>query len=384
MVAAVRKGLSVRAVARQFGVGKSTVQRWVEHAAGQRLDRVDFASRPPCPLQPVRTPQDVEALIVQVRQQLQHHSDLGEHGAEAIRRELVRLGLAKVPSVRTVGRVLERQGLLDGRRRTRRPAPPRGWHLPDVAAGQEELDSFDFIEDLRIQDGPLVNVLTGISLHGRLAQAWPQVSPATARGTLEWLLEHWLAHGRPRYAQFDNDTRFQGAHHQVDALGRIVRLCMALEIVPVFAPPQETGFQAQIEHFNRRWQDVVWHRFHHDGLPGLCGRSQAFLQAHARRHAPHRDQAPLRRPVPQDFHLDLQRPPTGRLIYIRRCSERGEANLLGRRFPVDRHWPHRLVRCEVDLDGGCIRFFALRRREPAWQPLLAEVPHRIPCKRFRE
>ena len=38
--------------------------------------------------------------------------------------------------------------------------------------------------------------------------------------------------------------------------------------------------------------------------------------------------------------------------------------MLGRRFEVDATWPHRLVRAEVDLDAGRIRFYALRRREP--------------------
>jgi hypothetical protein len=33
----------------------------------------------------------------------------------------------------------------------RRPAPPPGWHLPDVATARAELDSFDVIEGLVIQ-----------------------------------------------------------------------------------------------------------------------------------------------------------------------------------------------------------------------------------------
>jgi hypothetical protein len=43
-----------------------------------------------------------------------------------------------------------------------------------------------------------------------------------------------------------------------------------------------------------------------------------------------------------------------------------------------------LVRAEVDLDGGKIRFYRLRRREPGDQPLLKEVVHRIRSKPFHE
>ncbi|SRR5712691_4046719 len=72
---------------------------------------------------------------------------LGEYGAQAIRRELAVRGPAGVPSVRTIGRILERRGALDGGRRIRRPPPPPGWYLPEVAAGRAELDSFDMPVD---------------------------------------------------------------------------------------------------------------------------------------------------------------------------------------------------------------------------------------------
>ena len=47
MVAAARRGTSLREVARRFGVALATVQLWVARAEGRRLDRVDWADRPP-------------------------------------------------------------------------------------------------------------------------------------------------------------------------------------------------------------------------------------------------------------------------------------------------------------------------------------------------
>ncbi|HUH81665.1 MAG TPA: hypothetical protein VLZ06_10100 [Solirubrobacteraceae bacterium] len=85
----------------------------------------------------------LEDLVLQVRQELRDTSDLGEFGAAVIRAELVARDVVGVPSVRTVGRILERRGVLDARRRVRRPPPPRGWYLPAVARGDAELDSVD-------------------------------------------------------------------------------------------------------------------------------------------------------------------------------------------------------------------------------------------------
>jgi hypothetical protein len=384
MVSAVRKGKSIRAVAKQFRVGVATVQRWVKRAAGRRLDRVDFSDRPCRPVRTNRTAQAVEDLVLDIRRALKDESPLGEYGAAAIRGDLLAGAIVTAPSVRTIGRILERRGVLDGNRRLRRSAPPKGWYLPDALALQTEVDCFDIIEDLRIADGPLVDVLTVTSLHGRLSAAWPFKAPVTARITLRTLLNHWRVFQLPGYAQFDNDTRFQGPHQHKDTISRVVRLCRSLGVTPVFAPPRETGFQASIENFNRRWQDVVWHRFHHHCLTELQQRSQRHGEALRQRNASYIENAPARQPIPKDWKLNLQAHPSGRLIYLRRTSADGKASLLGHTFHVDPHWPHRLVRCEVDLDHDTIRFFALRRRDPDWQPLLNELEHTIPRRPFRE
>ena len=188
MVAAVRRGQSLRAVARQFGVGVATVAHWVERAKGQRLDRVDWSDRSSVPHQTRRTGASLEDLVLKVRRELAH-GDLGAVGADAIRQTLLAQGLAAAPSVRTINRILGRRGALDRRPRTRRPAPPRGWYLPAVAAAKAELDSIDIVEGLVIKDGPQVEVLNVVSLHGGLVGSWPVEAPVTSARTLAALVE---------------------------------------------------------------------------------------------------------------------------------------------------------------------------------------------------
>jgi transposase len=383
MVAAVRRGASQRAVAVRFGVALHTVQRWVQRARGRRLDRVDWNERPPTPKHTKRTDRAIEQRVLTIRRSLKDHSALGEYGAAAIRRELESRGLQFCPSIRTIGRILERRGVLDARKRRRRPAPPRGWYLPDVAAEKVELDSFDTIEGLAIRGGPHLTVLTGVSLHGGLVAAWPARS-ATAKSVLDALVEHWREVGLPAYAQFDNDNRFTGPRQHPDAIGRVIRMCLSLDVTPVFVVPTEHGFQAAIESFNGRWQAKVWSRFEHRSLRGLKTRSASYIAAARSRAAARIESAPWRHPFPKRWRLKLQKHPQGKIIYIRRTNDKGRVNLLGHTFAVDRHWLHRLVRVEVDLDADQLRFFALRRREPTDQPLLNEAPYTLPQKRFKE
>src|SRR4051794_36295500 len=166
MVAAARKGIALREVARRFGVALATVRLWVARAEGSRLDRVDFAAKPPGRPRPVnRSSQELEDLVLTLRAELKDHSDLGEFGARAIRNALGARGISPPPSVRTVDQTLERRGALDGRKRTRRPAPPAGWYLPDLAARRAELDSSDIGEGLVIRGGTHAEVLNATSLH---------------------------------------------------------------------------------------------------------------------------------------------------------------------------------------------------------------------------
>ncbi len=374
MVQSVRKGEALRSVARRFGVSVGTVSHWVERATGLHLVSVNFANDKPGRAWN-RTPASVETRILRTRVTLRKRSVLGEYGADAIKAALGENSeRPAVVSRSTINRVLERRGALDTAHRQRRPAPPKGWYLPDLARAEVDMDSFDFIVDLKIANGPLVSLLTGISLHGALAEAWVMPERRTTT-TLSALLERWQAWGLPAYAQFDKDTVFQGPHQFADSVGRVSRLCLALGVIPVFAPPREPGLQNAIEGFNALWQSKVWARHHCRNIAALERVSANYIAAHRNKTAHRRDAAAARRPLSKHFTFDPKAALQGVMIFIRRSNERGSVNLLGRDYPVDKNWPHRLVRCEVNFTHCGIRFYALRRRDPEDQPLLHEVKY---------
>lgn len=381
MVKAVRGGQSLRGVAKKFGVSVATVAHWVERAKDQRLDRVDWSNRSRAPHKTRRTGVALEDRVLQTRRDLAQ-GDLGAIGADAIHAALVEQKLATVPSVRTINRILQRRGALDSKTRTRRPPPPKGWYLPPVAAAKAELDSIDGVEGLVIKGGPHIEVLNCVSLHGGLVESWPIGTPVTADMTRQSLVDHWREVGLPNYAQFDNDTIFQGTHRYPDCVGRVIRLCLSLEVVPVFVPPRETGFQAMIESYNGWWQDKVWSRFEHKDLEQLQERSRKYVAAVRLQRAARIEAAPSRCPFPDDWKLNLKKRPQGRVIYIRRTNPSSEVVVLGKTCQLGVIWPNRLVRCEVDLTEDKMRFFTLRRKEPTHQPLILEVDYRLPNRGF--
>jgi transposase len=383
MVESVRRGRSLQRVADDFRVAKSTVEFWVKRAKGKRLDRTDWTDRSAGPQLPHnRVSPAIEQCVLQLRQELKESSPLGEYGADAIKDEMERLGCLHSVSRSTINRILERQGMFDGKRRQRRPPPPTGWYLPDVAQGLAELDQFDFVEDLCLEGGRFVHVFNGISLHGGLVMSCPE-SQMRAEKTVQNLIDHWQEFGLPDYAQFDNSTVFQGGHHP-DTLGKVIRLCLSLEVTPVFAPPHETGFQASIESYNGRWQRGVWQRFHFENLQAVKQQSAKYVQAANEKNAMRREAAPTRGEFPKNWKLDYQKHPTGKVIFIRRASEKEQVEVLGHRWILSKAVAHRLVRAEVDLKKNKIDFYHLRRKEPETQRHLGTAEYHLQRKTFKE
>jgi len=294
---------------------------------------------------------------VALRRWLARRDPLGYVGPEAIRRQLLATSPG-APAARTIARILHRAGLTP-QQRHRRPPPPAGWYLPAVARGEAELDQLDVVEGLRLRQIGSVEVLTGISLWGKLALAVPVLTGWTIDRLVPALAAHWQQWGAPAYLQMDNDTRFAGSSRAVRRLGRLIRFCLAAGVVPVFVPPRETGFQAAVESFNGLWQAKVWQRYRHRNLRQLANRNGAFLHAH---RALRRQELPERRPRP--------RPPATTVVFLRRTDAHGRIQLLGAQVTIAPSWPHRLVRAELDTQHQLLRAYALQRRQPTHQPVL--------------
>lgn len=342
---------------------------------------MDWHDRPCTPRRITRTEASIEDPVLTLRTELGPAGDLGSQGAEAIPEARK---VEPVPSVRTIHRIRERRGASDGQRRTRRPAPPPGWYLPEVLARGRELGSFDVVEGLVIKDGPRVEVLNGISPHGGLPASFPVRASVTAEVVVGSLIEHWRAFGLPGYARFDTGTISQGPPAHPDAIGRVSRLCLSPGVIPVFVVPHEFGSQSAIENYNGTRQAKVWARFERGALPDLRGHSRRYVTALRRHRADRIESAPRRRAFPERWRSDLRARPRGRMMYLRRTGATGAVEVLGRASEVDPHWPNRPVRVEVDLDEDKIRIYRLRRGGPKDRPLLKELHHHVKKRRFSE
>ena len=222
--------------------------------------------------------------------------------------------------------------------RQRRPARPRAGICP-IWPSPCRARSFDFIEDLKIADGPLVSALTSTSLHGALADVWIMAQPRAAI-TVDALIERWRRDGMPDYAQFDNDAIFQGGHRFADSVGRVSRLCS-----PWASSWCSRPARAGLPECDRRFQRPVAEQ----GLAApsfpRCSHAQVHLGSLHRRYRAKTagraksHPAGVRSPTAS---ARSEHPLKGTIIFLRRSNEAGADHMLGTAFPVDKHWVHRL------------------------------------------
>jgi hypothetical protein len=197
--------------------------------------------------------------------------------------------------------------------------------------------------------------------------------------TVRKLIEHWSEHGLPDYAQFDNATIFQGGRWP-DSLGKVVRCCLSLDVIPVFAPPRETGFQATVESCNGRWERGVWQRFHFEKLRDAQRQSRLYVEAVNEKNRERFETSPTRWVMPNAWQLDYTQRPQGKVIFIRRTTNEECLDVMGHRWHVKGAGPRKLVRAEVDLTKNNIAFYRLRRREPSLHEFLGTPVYHFPIK----
>ena len=354
-VARYLAGESATAICQSLRHSREWLYKWVKRQQQGRARWADERSRRP-EQSPQRLTPELETAIIAARRSLVRRQLFA--GAQAIAWELDALGLAP-PSLRTIGRVLDRHGLI-----TRRPGPyvAKGVAYPALCAERPgDVHQTDFV-------GPcyLHGAVRFYSLHSvDLATGRCGVQRLTTRSsqpTLDALWAIWSRLGIPTHQQVDNEMVFYGSRAHPRGLGPLIRLCLAMQVEPWFIPPAEPWRNGVIEKFNDRWQqfgplrrtlrtvaavDRANGRFEdrhnaHYRYSKLGGRTpNAVLAASGR---------PLRYPdQPQAPRHPLAKPAQGRYHLIRFVRHDGRIDLFGESLRVPPEAVHTYVRATIDV-----------------------------------
>lgn len=354
-IARYRKGESATAICASLGRSREWLYKWLQRQQTSGEGWAEERSRRP-QRSPGRIASDVEAAILTTRRSLVRRQLF--YGAQAIAWELAETGVA-APSVRTISRVLEREGLI-----TRAPGPyvGKGTAYPVLRAERPgQVHQSDFVGPCFLR-GPVrfyslhsIDVATGRC-------GVQQLANRSSQPTLDAFWAIWSRLGIPEHQQIDNEMVFYGSRAHPRGLGPLIRLCLVMGVEPWFIPPAEPWRNGVVEKFNDRWQQFGPLRHTLTGSTAVDRANGAFETRHNAHYrysklggrTPNAVLAasgvPLRFPEqPTAPRHPLPKPTHGRYHLTRFVRHDGHIDLFGERLRVPPEAVYAYVRATIDV-----------------------------------
>ena len=267
----VDDGVGKADAARQVDRSRQWVNKWLheyrEHGDDGLVDR----SRAP-KTRPTRTPVDVAAKILQIRQRLDD-DPVANIGALTILSELERERFTPIPSIATIERILSKAGVTRPREKRQRT----GNKLPlPVVTAPGIWQQADWIQDRWLEGGIKYQSLqiADVGSHGVTAGQYLDRRLLTA---VRLLIEHaWPFLSIPQAMGTDN--AFTSTTHPNNPFTIWTKICLFFGVEVIIAPPGGLGWNNHAEAVNNLWQQrTIWVE-HFDSLNTLRAGSNRAVE----------------------------------------------------------------------------------------------------------
>jgi transposase-like protein len=228
-----RNGESPASICTSLGKSKAWLYKWINRYTDQDENWNESRSRRPISAFNY-TPIEIVEIVKMVRLNL-YNQDLF-CGAQAILWEMEDLGVEPLPSLRTINRILSRNGLTHrrtGKYEAKGTAYP---NLPSLRPNQTH--QADLVGPCYLK-GPVrfysLNVIDTATVRCGLHPSLSQSGQAMIDGF--WAI--WMRMGIPKNIQIDNALSFFGSPTHPRGMGPLIRLCLHHGVEPWFIPISE-------------------------------------------------------------------------------------------------------------------------------------------------
>lgn len=307
-----------------------------------------------------RTPPDVERAVLSIRRRLEAHATpqtrYQKIGAPTIREELRSLGQRPLPSTRTVARILNRNGLTSPSFGLARPLVQGDYPGPKPC-DSNQVHQVDAVGPRYLKGDPTRYYFLVCKDAFDRAVYMELIEGYNMEGVLTFLIHACQHLGLPQVVQFDNGREICGFGHAARHLSRVIRLCLRLEVEPLFIPlgkPQRNG---SVENFNGWFQPLLLERTYHgsgDLRRQLGCLMRTVNEKHVHPHLGYKTSAQYRRTkrlriLPANFKLDDEKIPicVGKVTFIRLVSSEGKVNILEQMFKVGKRLKFQYVKATL-------------------------------------
>jgi len=274
------KGESITAIAKKLGHGRPWVYKWIErYQASNEANQwqEDQTRRPHSNSR--QLPGEVVEAVKLARLHLYNQGLFC--GAQAISWELEALQVMPLPSLRTISRIVSREGLTH--RRTGR-YEPKGKRYPTLKCQHaNEVHQSDYVGPCYLS-GPLrFYSMNSVDLATGRCAVTPVFNKA-AQSAIDSIWANWWRLGIPKHQQVDNELVFYGSHRHPRGMGCLIRLCLAQGVELWFIPMAEPWRNGVVEKFNDHYRGGLLRRVSMQGAEDLFRESLIFEAKHNTRY----------------------------------------------------------------------------------------------------
>ena len=347
-----------------LGKTKAWLYKWVKRSSGYDGSWYKDRSRRPH-VTPNRTPSEIEEIVKMVRLNL-YNQDLF-CGAQAILWEMEDLGVMPLPSVRTINRILARNGLTH--RRTGK-YESKGTAYPVLSSTvPNQTHQADLVGPCYLK-GPIrfysLNVVDTATVRCGLYPARTK----SGQTVLDGFWNIWKRIGLPARVQIDNAMSFYGSRKHPRGMGPLIRLCLHYGVEPWFIPVAEPWRNGMIESFNDRYQQKILRKVTMTSMEDLQSQSLCFEKRHNRkyRYSKLKGNTPLKALSAANTKLrfpaddnpptrQLKKPLTGRYHVVRLIRSDLKIDIFGECFPVPPETIFEYVVATIDVKEQKLKLF---------------------------
>ena len=330
---------------------------------------------------PKKLDEKMEQLIVSVRERLEN-TKFAQIGASSIAWQIRKLGNTPPPSW-TINRVLKRNGCitLQAEKKTQKSENKYSYFTEVFYPGN--IHQADLVGPRYIRgDGRFYSFNT-IDISTHAAHGFPIRSKDDDSIVLA-LLDTWKSLGVPEYLQFDNELSFRGSNRYPHSLGKVLTLCLFMNIQPIIIPPGEPWRNGIIEHFNDTFEQKFFRTEKFLSYQHLITSLKQFISFHNTNHIYSANGGKTPQQIlqsesiqPNKLPLDYRLPerlniPDERYIHLIRFIRSDlNLNIWGEVFPMPKELMYQYVRATIYTEFHLLNVF--------WEDqLVAQFEYKLP------
>jgi putative transposase len=354
------QGMRVAEICVQLKVSRNWVYKWWSRFQAEGPDGLRDRSRAPQQVANRVVSDELRAVILALRDRLvRRHGPRDRYrlaGAPTLRHELAQLGVAPVPALRTIERVLQQGHRTSPAFRLQPASTPAAALLPRPTTSNQ-VHAFDLVGP-RYLRGSRVRYYFLVYRDVYDGSVYLEFQRAPRQTTLlDFLVHAWQQLGLPRQLLADNDWLIASPGRRPGSLNRLVRLALRVGVELVFIPEGQPWFNGAVEHFNGWFQPRLLAiqlarpaqvRRELESLMTVCN-TEHLHPALGFQTAAHMRQRlnPRRLPANFDQHRRRLPVPVGKVTFLRQVRASGRITILNVALKVGKRRAGHYVRATL-------------------------------------